>query len=419
MSIDLTRHPCFNEAARHTFGRLHLPVARECNVQCKFCDRKYDCPNESRPGVTSACLSPGQALWYLQRMLAETPNIAVVGIAGPGDPFARPEVTMETLARVRAAYPEMMLCVASNGLNISPFAKELGTLGVSHVTITINAVDPAIAGKIYAWVRYEGRPYRNVQAGEIMIAHQFEAVRQLKQHGVTVKINTIVIPGINDEHVLEVSRRVAAEGADMQNLIGLYSVPGTFFEHVVPPEPDRMAALRLEARAYLPQMSHCQRCRADAVGLLHQGTSAEALSLLGQAAAAPLEPQHNRPYVAVASLEGVLVNQHLGQADEFFIFRPHTGGGFEEVEVRRGPAPGVGAQRWTQLADVLHDCRAVLCCQAGQPPREALEKQGIAVVLTEGLIEQGLQAVYSGQSVRMGVRPACHCSGRGDGTGCG
>jgi nitrogen fixation protein NifB len=46
------------------------------------------------------------------------------------------------------------------------------------------------------------------------------------------------------------------------------------------------------------------------------------------------------PYFPAAGLEGVLVNQHLGQADEFFVFRPRTGGGFEEVEIRPAPAPG-------------------------------------------------------------------------------
>jgi nitrogen fixation protein NifB len=36
-------HPCFSENARHTTGRIHLPVAPKCNIQCNFCDRKYDC----------------------------------------------------------------------------------------------------------------------------------------------------------------------------------------------------------------------------------------------------------------------------------------------------------------------------------------------------------------------------------------
>ncbi len=54
IGLDITRHPCFNESAKGTCGRVHLPVAPECNIKCNYCNRKYDCVNESRPGVTSS-----------------------------------------------------------------------------------------------------------------------------------------------------------------------------------------------------------------------------------------------------------------------------------------------------------------------------------------------------------------------------
>jgi hypothetical protein len=71
----------------------------------------------------------------------------VVGIAGPGDPFASPEDTLETLRLVRKRYPEMLLCVASNGLEVAAHAAELAKLQVSHVTLTVNAVDPEIGAR--------------------------------------------------------------------------------------------------------------------------------------------------------------------------------------------------------------------------------------------------------------------------------
>src|SRR5512147_3013620 len=99
--VDLSRHPCFNKDAHKKFGRIHLPVAPRCNLQCNFCNRKFDCMNESRPGVTSAVLPPSQAVPYLEEVKAKHENIAVVGIAGPGDPFANPIETMETLVGIR------------------------------------------------------------------------------------------------------------------------------------------------------------------------------------------------------------------------------------------------------------------------------------------------------------------------------
>jgi nitrogen fixation protein NifB len=144
MTLKIADHP-------YTFGRLHLPVAPKCNIQCNYCSREFDCLNENRPRVTSKVLSPQQALYYLEQAMALSRNIAVVGIAGPGDPFANPDESMETLRLVRDKYPEMPLCVSTNGLDLLPYIDELARLQVSHVTITINAIDPQIGAEIYSW----------------------------------------------------------------------------------------------------------------------------------------------------------------------------------------------------------------------------------------------------------------------------
>ena len=123
--LDLARHPCFNKDAKHHFGRLHLPVAPKCNIKCNYCDRKYDCVNESRPGVTSAVLTPGQALRYVERVMEKEASISVVGIAGPGDPLANPAETLETLRLIREKFPSMLLCLASNGLALPNYLDDL------------------------------------------------------------------------------------------------------------------------------------------------------------------------------------------------------------------------------------------------------------------------------------------------------
>ena len=82
MNLNLTNHPCFNDKVRHTFGRVHLPVAPRCNIQCKFCNRKFDCINESRPGVTSGVLSPAQAMVYLDSVFEKKKNISEMLLTG-------------------------------------------------------------------------------------------------------------------------------------------------------------------------------------------------------------------------------------------------------------------------------------------------------------------------------------------------
>ncbi|MBB4577305.1 hypothetical protein GGI59_005559 [Rhizobium lentis] len=57
----IKNHPCYSEEAHHYFARMHVAVAPACNIQCNYCNRKYDCANESRPGVVSEKLTPDQA----------------------------------------------------------------------------------------------------------------------------------------------------------------------------------------------------------------------------------------------------------------------------------------------------------------------------------------------------------------------
>jgi nitrogen fixation protein NifB len=419
MALDRLRHPCFSDTARHRFARIHLPVAPDCNVQCNFCRRVYDCANESRPGVTSALLSPRQALHYLEAVLKKDPRIAVVGIAGPGDPFATPEKTLETLRLVRERHPEMLLCVASNGLAVARYADELAALKVSHVTLTVNAVDPDIGAKVYAWVRDGKRVYRGRAGAQLLLDRQVEAIRALKAHGITVKINTIIVPGVNEGHVVEIARRMAELGADIANCVPLYPVPETPFATVEPPSPQSVTALRKEVATHLPIMEHCTRCRADAVGLLGEAMRPEIEICLLQSAAAPLNPEDERPYVAVATLEGVLVNQHLGEAELFSVFA-HDAEGFHLVEKRQAPPPGGGSQRWQALAETLKDCRALLVASAGGSPTAVLATEGIEVIMMEGLIEEGLDAVYRGEPIRAPLRAQHRCGSgcAGSGLGC-
>lgn len=420
--LDLTQHPCFNEAARKTAARIHLPVAPRCNVQCNFCDRRFDCINESRPGVTSAVLTPRQALHYLGGALERVPAIKVVGIAGPGDPFASPEETLETLRLVRQEYPEMLLCVASNGLDVAAHAAELARLQVSHVTLTINAVDPEIGAKIYAWVRAGHRVLRGVDAATTLLERQIAAIVELKRHGVTVKVNTILMPGVNDEHAPMVARDVAALGANIMNAIPMYPVAGTPFESLGALDAGKLKEVRRATGEHLPQMLHCTRCRADAVGLLGDAHPAELIELLQTTAAGPANPYERRPYVALASHEGLLINQHLGEATEFWIFEPQKDGPPSLVETRPAPEPGAGATRWYEMAELLHDCKAIFASAAGQSPRRILEHHGLRVIEAVGLAADAISAwSATGQTPRSMQRlfQGCGKGCAGSGTGCG
>jgi nitrogen fixation protein NifB len=425
--MNFDNHPCFNAKAHKDFGRVHLPVAPRCNIQCKFCDRKFDCVNESRPGVTSGILKPYQAMAYLETVMETKPNISVVGIAGPGDPFANPEETMETLRLVRQKYPEMMLCVATNGLGIGPHLDELAELKVSHVTVTINAVDLEIAEKVYSWVRWGKRVRRAAEGVRILMEKQLEAVKGLKDRNMVVKVNSIIIPGINDHHIPEVARRMSEMGVDIFNAVPFYPNEGAAFADIPEPPQEMVNTVRAEAGKFIPQMRHCKRCRADAVGLLGEVESAALMNRLKECqgmseeiSARPIADTAVRNRVAVASMEGVLVNQHLGEAEKLLIYE-RDGGVITLKEARDAPPRGGGIHRWNALAETLSDCRTLLVSGVGDTPKLALNESGLDVMEIEGLIEDAVRAVFDGQSLNHMIRPnvACGSGCGGGGMGCG
>lgn len=268
-------HPCFYGSARARWGRVHLPVAPNCNIQCNFCNRLYDCANESRPAVTKGILEPADVTAYLQFLLGRIPDISVVGIAGPGDPLCEPERTLETVRAVRSAHPDLLLCLSTNGLNLPAHVDDLAEAGVTHVTVTVNAVDPSVGLKIYRWVRINGHLCRGREAAEFLLAQQREAIVKLKSRGFIVKINTVVIPGINTEHVEAIAEEVAGLGADLMNCIPMIPVAGTQFEDLGTLTTGEIERVRDFASLHIPQMYHCGRCRADAVGLLPADKSSE------------------------------------------------------------------------------------------------------------------------------------------------
>ena len=128
----------------------------------------------------------------------------------------------------------------------------------------------------------------------------------------------------------QIARRVAELGADIANCVPLYPVPGTALGNAAPPPLDRVVAIRREVGRWLPVMEHCTRCRADAVGLLGEAMPPHVELALLHAA----QPKENRPCVAVATMEGVLVNQHLGEAERLAVYGRGPNG-FRLIE----PAP--------------------------------------------------------------------------------
>lgn len=261
-------HPCYGNGSHKKFGRIHLPVAPECNISCGYCDRRFDCPNENRPGVSSDVISPQKAVNRVDEILEKEPRITVVGFAGPGDSLANEE-TFETLELVQDRFPDLKGCISTNGLLLPEKVEQLDKLGVEAVTVTVNAVSPEVGEKIYKQVVYDGEVYRGPEAFQILNVQQMRGIKKAADRGMVVKVNSILMPEINEGHLDEVARTARELGAYVHNITPL--IPQADFEEHRSPSQEELADAQQKCSGYLKQFYNCQQCRADAAGMLGEG----------------------------------------------------------------------------------------------------------------------------------------------------
>jgi nitrogen fixation protein NifB len=445
-------HPCYSEEAHHHFARMHVAVAPACNIQCHYCNRKYDCANESRPGVVSERLTPADALRKVLAVAKEVQQLAVVGIAGPGDPLANPAATFETMELVARHAPDLQLCLSTNGLALLDHVDHIAQLGVGHVTVTVNMIDPEVGERIYPWIVWEGKKVKGREASRILSERQLAGMEALTARGILCKVNSVVIPGVNDAHLAEVSRKVKALGAFVHNVMPLISAPehGTHYGLTGQRGPTREELERVQTacEGNSKVMKHCRQCRADAVGLLGQDRNAEfALAALppepaqdaadvraayraavertrgkldaardeAQAQVAEL-PAALSVRVAVATKGEGLVNEHFGHARELLVYELSRDGAklVSHRKIENYCQAGDGDE--DTLAAVLRaieDCAAVLVAKIGRCPKDALAAAGIEPVDAHAFepIEAAALQWFAGWAAKQPARPLAAVAG--------
>lgn len=385
--------------------------------------------NESRPGVVSEVLTPEQAERKVKGVAAQLMQLSVVGIAGPGDPLANPERTFDTFERVKRQVPDVTLCLSTNGLTLYRHVDAILALGIRHVTITINAIDPNVGREIYPWVVDEGIRYEGQEAAELLISRQLQGLELLAQQGVLVKVNSVMIPGVNDHHLPEVSRTVKALGATLHNVTPLIIAPGSQYERDgrKAPRPKELHNLQeVLGREGMKVMRHCRQCRADAIGLLGQDRNQDfilekmdANPVINEQARALFQREldakirqrvkakelrqnsfqqgQHTTKVAVATRGGDKVNQHFGHVTEFMVYET-DGVSVKLLGVRKiqaychGKADCNGDKNTTlqEIISILQDCQILLCSGIGDVPRASLNKAGVLPLVRKGEIQDAI-----------------------------
>jgi nitrogen fixation protein NifB len=261
--MKLDNHPCFSTTCQPKAGRIHLPVSPFCNIFCRFCSRGITA-SVARPGNAVTVLSPEDALGVMDMAMRLCPDIKVAGVAGPGDPLAGPEA-IEALSAIKREYPGIIACLSTNGLKLEENMGGLMRAGVESLTVTVNALDPEILLKINRGVLVDGRFIGGLEGQSILIEAQRRGILEAAKNGMIIKINLVLIPGVNDRHAAHVAKMAKEWGATMINLIPL--IPAGELMDYSAPSASEYARATEEAEKHLPVKLNCRRCRADACGI--------------------------------------------------------------------------------------------------------------------------------------------------------
>jgi nitrogenase molybdenum-iron protein alpha/beta subunit/MoaA/NifB/PqqE/SkfB family radical SAM enzyme len=404
-------HPCFNGCASG-YARMHLPVAMNCNIKCNYCVRKYDCPNESRPGITSRVVTPIEALEKYLSAKEKFPNLTVAAIAGPGDALADFEKTRETLSLIREADSDVTFCLSTNGLLLPYYADELFNLGVSHVTVTMNAVNPSIGAMIYEKINFMGESYSGETGAALLLANQLAGISRLKALGMVCKVNTVMLKGVNDAHIAAVAEKARELGADILNIMQLVPVRGSAFENTPLVSNMEIQEMRKSCGEILPQMYHCRQCRADAIGTLDKDMSGIfwAEDKTEESAEGGVALRAETPILfAVSSKDGILVDQHFGHTEEFYIYEYNgSEARFKEKRSVYKYCEGKSGcdnqeDKMNFIINAISGCSCVLTMRIGENPKARLNGMGIKTFITYDRIESAV------------MEAAKYCSGKGAG----
>ncbi len=260
----MERHPCFDERAHERVGRVHLPIAPRCNIHCDFCERRT-CASVAmqHPGWTARVCTVNEAVALVRSIMgSRAAGDFVVGVAGPGDPLANEE-TFEALRRIDREYPELLKCISTNGLLLEDRLPQLLEIGVRALTVTINASTSDVGKRIYSWVKYQGTLYRGEEAAALLITKQFSGIRKALNANLSLKVNTVLIPGVNDWHMLELAACLREAGIRPMNIMPL--IPSGQMKDYRAPTREELQKTRRDCEEIIPQFYRCEQCRADVV----------------------------------------------------------------------------------------------------------------------------------------------------------
>ncbi len=158
--------------------KLRVSLTDRCNLRCRYC-----MPLHPHFMDYNHYLRPDEYIEIIQELLAY--GIEEIRITG-GEPLVRPEFAEIILGLGQLHIPELSL--TTNGMKLHYYWQILAQGNIKKINISLDSLNP---------VTFAAITYRNCLP--IVLENIQEAVRR----GFTVKINTVIMRGINDHEMFD------------------------------------------------------------------------------------------------------------------------------------------------------------------------------------------------------------------------
>ena len=196
-----TARPTSPETLIDTFGRQHrslrISLTDKCQLRCTYC-----MPAEGMPWIPSTHILTADEIVRVARVLylAGVTEFRITG----GEPLIRPDAP-EIIARLRALEEPgrpLDLALTTNAVLLERLAPTLKDAGLDRVNVSLDTLRPERFTQLTLRNRFD-----QVLAG----------LRAASEAGLSpIKINTLLMPGINDDEVLDLAEFCVEQGYELR-----------------------------------------------------------------------------------------------------------------------------------------------------------------------------------------------------------
>jgi cyclic pyranopterin phosphate synthase len=181
------------------FGRvatdLRVSLTDRCNLRCTYC-----MPAEGLDWLPGEEVLTDDEIVRLIGVAVRLLGVSTVRLTG-GEPLLRKNLE-QLVAAIAAMEPQPAIALTTNGIGLAARADKLAAAGLRRINISLDTLDPLVFKQLTRRAR---------------LSDVIDGVRAARRAGLDpVKINTVLMRGVNDHEAPELLRWAMAEGAQLR-----------------------------------------------------------------------------------------------------------------------------------------------------------------------------------------------------------